>query len=187
MPQVSHESINWTPLHPQLSSGSRDFSLGMLLTLLGIVLSLLAGWRVAYAESQRQWPTKQGIVRRTFVFAGQGYVRYQYRLKGQLHVDECIVGNGKSGAELETDFPKHHSVTIRYDPDRPGVSTLSPGAGVGDRLWLFATCGLTFVGLLWWALGIRALLFYTERKRFRDPLLRDLPPPSRRRNRHEPI
>ncbi len=122
--------------------------LGVVLLLgaagtLPAILANVTDHRIAVASVH--WPTTQGTVLSTSITVHQGHaqpywhvdVSYQYQVAGVVHHGARLGGHGNNGEygrheaaarAFVASVPAGARVTVRYDPDHPDTSMLTPEA-----------------------------------------------------------
>ncbi len=143
--------------------------LPIVVTGLGVLLSIHALRQLRRALASRHWPSHPAVVLRSSVraYAGRGrqsyepIVRYEYRVNGERYESGRITFAGlqllsstRPDAErVAGRFPVGTQLSVRVDPSRPHLSVVDPGVGSRLRLLMGLAAGLLALG---------AALFYAR-------------------------
>lgn len=151
------------------SGGWAGIFVSLLLVAVGVGVSMWGSHIKELAAASENWPTAEGRITASEVTSHRNtdtdrdyyysaHVEYAYTVNGTRYSSDAVtVGDysttGPGDAQRIVDrYPVNKTVSVRYDPEDPGMAILEPGAaGIGNHLFwvgfVFAGAGL-LVGLL---------------------------------------
>lgn len=135
------------------------FGEGVVLLVLGILITVLATLSAKRGFSRRKWPTTTGKITETEFVPGRGTFGWKDPEKNRLTVhysytveDETFDDSVEFSPNLDSNFEvfggypeKDGTFEIYYDPLEPDRSTLEPGPGTTTLL--FFILGIAGIGL----------------------------------------
>ncbi len=129
-----------------------------------VLLFLLMQLRAIYfAKYSTGWPTTQGIIEESYMLSDEdgGYsprVSYSYEVNGRKYWNNEITTKQRSDSlnrrpaeAIVARYPQGHSVTVHYDPRKPGQAVLEPGRGFGNWLVLAILLACCLASGIWTA------------------------------------
>lgn len=135
--------------------------IGISALIFGLLLLAVDTLVLERAEQTRHWPSAQGtIVSSELITRGEAYgplIVYQYSVAGTIYTDSTDAGAPGFGNKnkrynvaeyILAEYKPGSKVTVRYDPEDPRVSTITPGPrwrvfgqlGLGGTLYLIGLC-----------------------------------------------
>jgi hypothetical protein len=134
------------------------FALGFVFLSAGLALGYYGARTLVFAFSSSRWPGTEGLVTKSELaeYAGtrssrsyRADIAYTYTVNGTRHTGGRVrlgstrTSHASDAEAIQDKYPVGKSVTVYYDPAKPGEAMLEPGLVRG--VWLLPGLGLLFL------------------------------------------